>query len=356
MNRLRALAAAPFVLVLAVHLLLLVLWYDRLPDPLATHFSAGAGGKADGFTSLAGYAAVSSGLFVALGAAWTLLVRRGALWGAWATAGFAGGLLDLLLRENVDAADPAEVTMPLATLTVAAGIAALAALAGRALTRLVPVEPTARAAQDGPDRPSRVRRLELGAHEVAGWSRDTGSRGAAALSSVFVLVGAAAPVPAVLFTPWPYALIALVGLAVGVPGLALSRVRVAVDRRGLTVTPALFPRPRIRIPLDEITSATVQDVDALAEFGGWGYRARPHRSALLLRSGEALSVRRANGFEFLVTVPDAETAAALLDALAARAREGAGPGGRGAPEVPGTPGTPGASGMPGASGADGERI
>ncbi|MFF6775520.1 hypothetical protein ACFY8W_18400 [Streptomyces sp. NPDC012637] len=353
MNRLRALAAAPFVLALAAHLLLLVLWYDRLPDPLATHFSAGAGGKADGFTSLAGYAAVSSGLLVALGAAWTLLVRRGALWGTWATAGFAGGLLDLLLRDNLDAADPAEVTAPLATLTVAAGIAAMAALAGRALTRLVPVDP---AAQDGPDGPSRVRRLELGAHEVAGWSRDTGSRGAAALSSAFLLAGAAAPVPAVLFTPWPYALIALVGLAVGLPGLALSRVRVAVDRRGLTVTPALFPRPRIRIPLDEITSATVQDVDALAEFGGWGYRTRPHRSALLLRSGEALSVRRANGFEFLVTVPDAETAAALLDALAARAREGAGPGGRGAPEVPGTPGTPGASDVPGASGADGVRI
>ncbi|MFD5326585.1 hypothetical protein [Streptomyces sp. NPDC127092] len=356
-NRLRVLAAAPFVLALALHLLLLALWRDRLPDPLATHFSAGEGGRADGFTPLAGYAAVSSGLLVALGAGWTLLVRRAVLWGAWATAGFMGGLLDLLLRANLDAADAAEVTAPLATLTLAVGIAAPAALAGRALTGLVPAQPAAygrdgsegREGSDGGEGsdgrvgPSRVPRLELGAHEIAGWSRDTGSRGMTALSTVFVLAGATAPVPAVLFTPWPYALIALVGLAVGVPGLALSRVRVAVDRRGLTVTPALLPRPRIRIPLDEITSATVQDVDALAEFGGWGYRTRPHRSALLLRSGEALSVRRANGFAFLVTVPDAETAAALLNALAARARAQAGAGA-------------GEDGESGAAGARGERI
>ncbi|MEV6330251.1 hypothetical protein [Streptomyces sp. NPDC051909] len=328
MIRLRALAAAPFVLALAVHLLLFALWYDRLPDPLATHFSATDGGRADGFTGLPVYAAISSGLLLLLGAGWVAFVRRSALWGAWATAGFTGGLLDLLLRDNLDAADAAEVATPLAVFTVAAAIGALAGLTGLALTRftrLVPPEPVAPAA------PVREPRLELGAHEVAGWSRAATSTPGTALGAAFTVAGAGALFPAVLVTPWPYALIAAVGLVVGVPGVALSRVRVGVDRRGLTVTPALFPRPRIRIPLDEVASATVRDVHAVAEFGGWGYRTRPRRSALLLRSGEALSVRRRGGFEFLVTVADAETAAALLNTLAAREATAAGPGG----EAPG---------------------
>ncbi|MCX2182092.1 hypothetical protein KV205_16345 [Streptomyces sp. SKN60] len=315
MNRLRALAAAPFVLALAAHLLLLALWRDRLPDPLATHFSATDGGRADGFTGLAAYTAISSGLLLLLGAGWVAFVRRSALCGAWATAGFTGGLLDLLLRDNLDAADAAEVSTPLAVFTVAAGIGALAGLIGWGLTRLprlVPPEPVV------PVPPVRAPRLDLGAHELAGWSRAATSTAGTAFGTVFVVAGAGALFPAVLVTPWPYALIAAVGLVIGVPGVALSRVRVGVDRRGLTVTPALLPRPRIRIPLDEVASATVHDVRAVAEFGGWGYRTRPRRSALLLRSGEALSVRRTNGFEFLVTVADAETAAALLNTLAAR--------------------------------------
>ncbi|MEU8618139.1 hypothetical protein [Streptomyces sp. NPDC048623] len=315
MNRLRALTAAPFVLALAAHLLLLAVWYDRLPDPLATHFSATDGGRADGFTGLGVFAAVSSGLLLALGTGWVLFVRRSVLWGAWATAGFTGGLLDLLLRDNLDAADAADVVSPFADFTVAAAIGALAGLAGWGLTRLprlVPPEPVV------PVPPVREPRLELGAHEVAGWSRAAASTPGTVLGAVFVVAGAGALFPAVLVTPWPYALIAVVGLVVGVPGIALSRVRVAVDRRGLTITSALLRHPRIHIPLDEVASATVRDVRALAEFGGWGYRARPHRSALLLRSGEALSVRRRSGFEFLVTVADAETAAALLNTLAAR--------------------------------------
>ncbi|MCZ0980283.1 DUF1648 domain-containing protein [Streptomyces diastatochromogenes] len=77
--RLRALTALPFVLALAAHLLLLALRYDRLPDPLATHF--GTGGTADGFTGRAAFAFVSTALLLGLGVGWTLLGRRAALWG-----------------------------------------------------------------------------------------------------------------------------------------------------------------------------------------------------------------------------------------------------------------------------------
>ncbi|MFF5975161.1 hypothetical protein ACFY7C_27010 [Streptomyces sp. NPDC012769] len=324
MNRLRALAAAPFVLALAVHLLLLALWHDRLPDPLATHFAPDDGGKADGFTGLGAYAALASGLLLALGTGWTLLVRRTTLWGAWATAGLLAGLLVLLLRSNLDAADAPEVLYPLAVLSLAAGAAGLAALAGLALTRLVPARPAA------PPAPVEARepRLALGAHEVAGWSAATGSRPLTAIAAVLLLVGATAGVLALFLGLLPYGPIALVGLLVGVPGLALSRIRVAVDRRGLTVTPALLPRPRVRIPLDDVASASVLRVDPVADFGGWGYRVRAHRTGLVLRSGEALLVRRENGREFAVTVPGAETATALLNTLAERARAAAAPGER----------------------------
>ncbi|MFF8380469.1 DUF1648 domain-containing protein [Streptomyces sp. NPDC015661] len=303
--RLRALAALPFVLALAAHLLVLALGYDRLPDPMATHF--GAAGEADGFTGRTAFTAVGSALLLGLGAGWTLLVRRNALWGAWATAGFTGALLVLLVRDNLDAADAAGVASPLANLTVAAAVAALFAAVGRALTRLVPEVEAEAGTTEGP-------RLPLGASEVAGWTRATASR---PLTALAVLALAATPA-VLLLAPWPAALLGLLGVVVGVPGLALARVRVTVDRRGLTVRPSLAPRPRIRVPLAEVAGADVRDVDALTDFGGWGYRVRAHRTGVVLRSGEALVVRRPGGREFAVTVPDARTAAALLNTLAER--------------------------------------
>ncbi|WP_306327856.1 DUF1648 domain-containing protein [Streptomyces venezuelae] len=311
--RLRALAALPFVLALVTYFALLATWSDRLPDTLATHFSGADSGRADGFTGRTAFAAVGVGLLLALGTGWTLLVRRTALWGAWATAGFAGALLVLLLRDNLDAADPAQVVSPLTNLLLGAATAALFALTGRALTRLVPAGEGA----DAPGEAAEGPRLALGASEVAGWSRATASRPLTVLS---LLVLAAVPA-GLLLAPWPGALLALLGLVIGVPGLALARVRVTVDRWGVTVRPSLAARPRVRVPLDEVTGASVRELDTdavLADYGGWGYRVRAGRTGVVLRSGEALVVRRSDGREFAVTVPDARTAAALLNTLAER--------------------------------------
>ncbi|MEW5629555.1 DUF1648 domain-containing protein [Streptomyces hydrogenans] len=304
--RLRALAALPFALAAVTYVALLAVWSDRLPDPLATHFSYG--GEADGFTGRAAFTAVGAALLLTLGAGWTVLVRRGALWGAWLTAGLTGTLLVLVVHDNLDAADPADVVSPLSHLAVAAAAGAVLALAGHALSRLVPPEEHEGAGPAvHPDAP----RLDLGAGELAGWSRATASAPLTALGLLFLAGGAVA----VLLGPWPLLLIAL---AVAVPGLALARIRVSVDRHGLTVRSTLTPRPRVHVPLDDITTADVRPVDALREFGGWGYRVRAHRSGVVLRSGEALVVRRGNGREFAVTVPDARTAAALLNTLVER--------------------------------------
>ncbi|MEU2240385.1 DUF1648 domain-containing protein [Streptomyces sp. NPDC018338] len=306
--RLRALAALPFVLALAVHLLLFARWRDELPAELATHFSAG--GEADGWTGPTAYVLVSTGLLLGLAAGWTALVRRRYLWAAWATAGFAGGLLVQLLRAN--RVDDPFVTVgfsPGMDLGIALVVAVVAGAAGWALGSLVPAE--AEPSVPGEADPSV---LPLAAGEAAGWSKDTGSR---ALTVLSVLALAAAPVTLLVAT-WPGALLGLLGLAVGVPGLALARVRVTVDRHGLTVRSALVPRPRVRVPLDGVEGAGVREIDAMADFGGWGYRVRAHRTGVVLRSGEALVVRRGSGREFAVTVPDARTAAALLNALVER--------------------------------------
>ncbi|WP_329622483.1 DUF1648 domain-containing protein [Streptomyces sp. NBC_01255] len=310
--RLRALAALPYALALAVHLLLFARWRDELPAELATHFSAG--GEADRWTGPTAYVLISTGLLLGLAAAWTAFVRRRYLWAAWATAGFTGGLFTQLLRANrVDDVE-AVVFSPGTDLAVALAVAAVAGAAGWALTSLVPeglAEPerSVSGPADGP-------RLPLAPGEAAGWSKDTGSR---ALTALAVLALAAAPLTLLVAT-WPVALFGLLGLVIGVPGLALARVRVTVDRHGLTVRSALVPRPRVRVPLDAIEVASVRDIDAVADFGGWGYRVRAHRTGVVMRSGEALVVRRRgeSGREFAVTVSDAGTAAALLNTLAER--------------------------------------
>lgn len=305
--RLRLFAALPFLLALAAYAVALATWWGRLPDPLATHFSTT--GSPDGWTDLTAFACIGAGLLLASGVGWTALVRRRALWGAWATAGFTGTLMVLLLHDNLDATDARQIDSPLTNLALAAGAAGLAALAGWALSRLVPADD--RPAAQAPDA---YDRLPLGPGEVAGWSRGTGSGTLTALGAAFVLAGLAS----LSLGPWPLAFLLLV---VGVPGLALAQVRVTVDRRGLTVAPALTARPRIRVPLADVEAATVREVDPVTDFGGWGYRVRAHRTGLVLRSGEALVVRREGGREFAVTVPDARTAAALLNTLVAR-REG----------------------------------
>ncbi|MFG2978261.1 hypothetical protein ACGFYY_35415 [Streptomyces sp. NPDC048331] len=119
------------------------------------------------------------------------------------------------------------------------------------------------------------------------------------------------------FASWPFGLALLV---LGLVCTVISTVRVSVDRRGVTVGSALLPRPRLPLPLPlaTITSAATTRIDPVADFGGWGYRLRPNRRGVVLRSGEALSVRTTSGTEYLVTVEDSTTAAALLNGLVER--------------------------------------
>jgi len=99
--------------------------------------------------------------------------------------------------------------------------------------------------------------------------------------------------------------------------------RVVVDNRGLTVR-AFAGVPRWHLDPGGIRAVEVVFVNPTGEFGGWGWRWTPGRFGVITRAGEAIQVTRTSGRQFVVTVDDAETGAAVLQAVVDRARQ-AGP-------------------------------
>ncbi|GAB2915077.1 DUF1648 domain-containing protein [Streptomyces mayteni] len=299
--------AVPFGLATVAYGAVFLANQDRLPERLATHF--GTGGEADGYLSRAGALWFGGGLLLGLGLLFGLmLLRAGDAPGQRLTAAVGAGVAVTLgypliatVLINADVSDPAAARLPIWHVAVLL----FASLAAGGLAWWAAGPGVSRA----PEPP--VPALSLRAGEVVAWSRIMVSRvvlfaaGAGALGGMVV----------VLFGP-PWA--GLVPLAVALLCAVSASVRVTVDRRGLAVGSTLLPRPRLAVPLDRIVSATSVEVNATADFGGWGYRIRPGRRGVVLRSGEALSARLAGGREFVVTVDDSTTAAALLNGLCDR--------------------------------------
>jgi hypothetical protein len=93
---------------------------------------------------------------------------------------------------------------------------------------------------------------------------------------------------------------------------------VRIDSRGVRIRSAMG-FPSISIPLDNITSANVVDVNALSQYGGWGVRWNlGGRLGIILRSGEALEIHRRKGLVVVITIDDATTAAGLINGLIQR--------------------------------------
>ncbi|AYG80493.1 hypothetical protein DWB77_02628 [Streptomyces hundungensis] len=313
--RTTALAVLPFLLALAVDLVAYALLRDRLPDRLASHFTGN--GQSDDTQSRGSYLIAALALHLGLGAVWGLLAYaakpaarglRATLAGGYATAGLVGYLLVAVLVANADATDPARVRLPWWQIAVGAGVGALATALGLLLMTLLGPAPAAPEPSPVPGEPPR---LDLAEGETAGWMRRAPSR-------VLLVVGAALIAAGVALLSTVGASPAIGVLVGGLACLAFSCPYVTVDRHGLTARPTALPWPRIRVPVSDVDSAVSRDVKILAEYGGWGYRVRPGGSGLMLRSGEAIVVRRRNGREFAVTVDDSVTGAALLNTLAGR--------------------------------------
>ncbi|MGW7416395.1 DUF1648 domain-containing protein [Streptomyces sp. NPDC054863] len=307
--RLVALTVAPFALALLVSLATFLISRDDLPDPLAGRFDLS--GKP---TSYLGSTAAVVGcilLFTLLAAAWAFTVHkgqlsargvRGVLAGGWGMAGLLGHLMSVSTLANRGVSDGSDVRMPMWHLAAAVGVALAAAAVGLLLARTVPQQATTTA------RNHETGRIDLARGEVASWSHRLGS-GVPLLVAVVVLAGSVA----CAFVGQWYASGPLLGLGLLILGFASAHVM--VDRRGLTVAPSLLPWPSLRIPLKEVQEVHSREINPVADYGGWGYRVRSNRTGLILRSGEAIVVRRGNGREFAVTVGDSATGAALLATL-----------------------------------------
>ncbi|MFJ3930151.1 MULTISPECIES: hypothetical protein [unclassified Streptomyces] len=282
---------------------------DRLPDPMATHFS-GAG--PDGFTALARWPWVVLGVLLGVGALIGAVLwagsRRGGLPRATVAAvagvpGLLGWALAAVPLANTDLADASGAEFDPLMLPV---MALAGVLSGTVVGRLLGPDPEGRPEAAAAEAP-----LELAAGERAVWSRAAGARSAVWLAAALLVASAALSA----LSQW---LPAAVLLSVAVVAAASTLVRVVVDDRGLSLVWFGLPWFRKRIPLEQIETAGSRDVAPFAEFGGWGYRVRPGSRGLVLSAGQALSLRLRTGKEFVVTVEDSRSAAALLNALISR--------------------------------------
>ncbi|MEV0775733.1 DUF1648 domain-containing protein [Streptomyces sp. NPDC050428] len=311
--RLASVTVAPFVLALAVQLAVLLAVGDRLPDSLATHFDLSGDAGRDPMSRTAALIGTVL-LFAGIGALWAVsafgspLTARGMRWltaGGWALNGFLGYGLTATLLANLDATDSSAVHFPPWQLGVATAVALAAGGVGLLLTRFVPDPRTEPTGDDG------VSRIDLADGELAGWSRRTGSGALLAVGLLTLLAGVFVAVT----VSWRYGPFVFV---IGLLALVFASARVSVDRHGLTVDMGALSWPRVRVPLDGVDTASSRRINAVADFGGWGYRIRHNRTGFIMRSGEAIVVRRTDGREFAVTVGDSATAAALLNTLVDR--------------------------------------
>lgn len=313
------LPVALVALAVAVQLLLL----PQLPATVAVHWNAS--GEADRFAPAwtQTIATVAFGLGVPLLIALTSVpgLRRGDRGATYrvmgATAAGVSALVTvaltwtLAMQAGLDSSADAPAVWPALVASLVA-----AAVVGVAAWFLQPREESADAATP-PATP-----LALSAHEQALWMRTTSiARGAAIAIFAGVLVIALSAAVAGVTGADPLLVWILVGIAALLLALAATTLafHVRVDDSGLHVD-SVLGIPRFHVPLGDIESAARVDVNPTGEFGGWGLRlSTGRRFGVVLRAGEAIEVLRRSGKRFVVTVDDAGTGAALLEALVTRA-------------------------------------
>ncbi|TQO20178.1 hypothetical protein FB472_1794 [Rhodoglobus vestalii] len=108
-------------------------------------------------------------------------------------------------------------------------------------------------------------------------------------------------------------------LVLVVPMVAFARVRISVDWRGLKVVTWILGISLKTIPLVSVKSVHTEALKP-EQWGGWGYRVMPGRSAIILRTGPGIVVDTTNGKQFALSLKTPETPAALLSTLSAPAR------------------------------------
>jgi len=315
--------AVPTVFTVA-SLSLVLAWKDQLPDPIATHW--GGSGGPDGYGSFAtaviAGAILGLGLPFAIGAATLPMLRRGARGANFRAMGSIAAAVSALfavlntwtvgMQRGLTSAHDAPHVFP--ALFAAFGAAALVGALGWV------IQPAQHTVVPGL---SHAEPLPLAPGERAIWMRSA-TMALPFKVLLYSILGALALASAGLWVAgqsaaaWIYVgTMAMVALAMA----ATATFHVQVDATGLSAVSALG-FPRLGVATEDVADAGVAEVNGFAEFGGWGVRQRPGAVGIILRNGESLQVTRMNGKRLVITVDDAATAAALLNAFAVRAHSG----------------------------------
>ncbi|GAA3608260.1 hypothetical protein GCM10022419_111450 [Nonomuraea rosea] len=130
-----------------------------------------------------------------------------------------------------------------------------------------------------------------------------------------------AAVPLIAWQAWTVHTAAEAGrgfVVLAVAVVLLGPWRVVIDSTGIQARP-LIARPSFTYSLDSIHHAEVLGVRPWADFGGWGLRlGLRRRHGIITAGGPALAVTLQSGRTFVVTVPDPDTAASLINGLKKR--------------------------------------
>jgi len=294
-----------------------MLWKGRLPAHLPTHW--GGGGPADAVTSAPVFLGWLLGVSTASALIGSIVVLAGRLgeWGPRATGAFTGGAAALVLGmwlgstvPSLDVTDPFTVRIGAWVLvTLAAPCYGLLQLALLPRGSTPPVELSADA-----DRP-----LAAASLPARPWSRTVSSRLLLGATALLLVLGVVLFAPSVardgIGAPgWT----AVVYLAVVLIVAAFCVFRVTVDARGLRITSGLLGIPLKRIAPAEIAAIEVTTLEPM-QWGGWGYRVMPGRSAIILRRGPGLVITQHDDRQFAITLDDPEEPASTLLAMAAAA-------------------------------------
>lgn len=292
-----------------------------LPSPVATHW--GPDGRPDAYGSapvglvvlavvVIGYGVLA--FAVARGGDGTTVNQRIILAIGPAFASLLSVIIagSLVIQAGVTAAQDAPSILPVVGLGFGLGVGV-----GVLAWFLLP-----KATASGSPQPVSVPAAALGAEERIAWmqraepSRFVGGLVVTILALAIGVGGTAlafvAPLP--VFLVW-----LVVMILVGVLAMASLFWKVTIDGRGMIVR-SVIGFPRFSVPTADVDRVAVITVNPPVDFGGWGIRwGGRKRIGVITGAGEALEVTRNDGRALIVTVPQAQKGAALLNALAKRA-------------------------------------
>ncbi|WP_072805171.1 DUF1648 domain-containing protein [Rhodococcoides yunnanense] len=283
-------------------------WRSRLPEQIATHWS---GTDPDGFTSPITSSWTLAVVIVLVGGGCSavaslahalLIMRRTMLMIGLTVVGLIVVLQIAIMSRQLDVTDVTAVEIPGWALAAGTAVGFAVGLLGAALLN----DYRDRVVADEPPPASFPRAdIDLPIIEPLGAGR-------VAIAVLFTVLAAAAALTCWLSQSWwPVAIF----LPLAVLPVSIMRYELVVDRKGIHVRS--LGMAAFDYALEEVTGASVREVNPFEDFGGWGLRVKGRGNfAVATAKGPAVFVTFANGDRLTITTEHAERIAGALNSLA----------------------------------------